>query len=70
MKKHKSEDYKISVVQYYIENNKSQTNTCKIFKCSRRSLMRWVKSKLMYRAGFLKFIILYFFVLTIIYCII
>jgi len=43
MKKHKSEDYKISIVQYYIEHNKSQTNTCKIFKCSRRSLMRWVK---------------------------
>jgi transposase len=43
MKKHKSEDYKISAVQYYIEHNKSQTNTCKIFKCSRRSLIRWVK---------------------------
>jgi transposase len=40
--KHKSEDYKISAVQYYLENNKSQTNTCKIFKCSRKSLMRWV----------------------------
>jgi len=43
MKKHKSEDYKISAVQYYIEHNKTQTNTCKIFKCSRRSLIRWVK---------------------------
>ena len=30
--KHKSEDYKISAVQYYLENNKSQINTCKIFK--------------------------------------
>jgi len=43
MKKHKSEDYKISAVQYYIEHNKTQINTCKIFKCSRRSLIRWVK---------------------------
>ena len=43
MKKHKSEDYKISAVQYYIEHNKTQTNICKILKCSRRSLMRWVK---------------------------
>jgi transposase len=43
MKKHKSEDYKISAVQYYIKQHKSQTNTCNIFKCSRRSLMRWVE---------------------------
>ena len=43
MKKHKSEDYKISAVQYYIEHNKTQTNTFKIFKCSRRSFIKWVK---------------------------
>ena len=42
MTKHKSEDYKISAVQYYLEHNKSQINTCKIFKCTPRSLMRWV----------------------------
>ena len=42
MTKHKSEDYKISAVQYYLEHNKSQINTCKIFKCVPRSLMRWV----------------------------
>lgn len=42
MTKHKSEDYKISAVQYYLEHNKSQINTCKIFKCTPRSLIRWV----------------------------
>ena len=42
MTKHKCEDYKISAVQYYLEHNKSQINTCKIFKCTPRSLMRWV----------------------------
>jgi hypothetical protein len=31
MTKHKSEDYKISAVQYYLEHNKSQITTCKIF---------------------------------------
>ena len=42
MPKHKSEDYKLSAVQYYLENNVSYTNTCKIFKCSERSLKRWI----------------------------
>jgi hypothetical protein len=40
MSKHKSEDYKLSAVKYYLENNKNQLNTCNIFKCSPRSLMR------------------------------
>lgn len=43
MSKHKSEDYKLSAVKYYLENNKNQLNTCNIFKCSPRSLMRQVK---------------------------
>ena len=42
MSKHKSEDYKISAVKYFIENNDTQENVCKIFKCSPKSLMRWV----------------------------
>jgi len=42
MAKHKSEDYKISAVQYYLTKNKNQLQTCKIFKCHPRSLMRWV----------------------------
>jgi hypothetical protein len=40
MSKHKSEDYKISAVKYFIENNDTQENVCKIFKCSVRSLLR------------------------------
>jgi len=42
MPKHKSEDYKLSAVNYYLTENNNQLQTCKIFKCSRRSLMRWV----------------------------
>ena len=41
--KHKSEDYKISAVEYYLVEDKSQEEFCKIFKCSPRSLMRWVE---------------------------
>ena len=43
MGKHKSEDYKISAVQYYNNNNSSYVETCKIFKCSERSLKRWIE---------------------------
>jgi hypothetical protein len=31
MPKHKSEDYKLSAVQYYLEND---VKICEIFKCS------------------------------------
>ncbi len=41
--KHKSEGYNISAVKYYLENNDSQENVYKIFKCSVRSLLRWVE---------------------------
>jgi len=40
--KHKSEDYKKSAVEYYLVSDKSQLEVCEIFKCSARSLMRWV----------------------------
>lgn len=40
MPKHKSEDYKITAVEYYLTEDKSQEQVCKIFKCSVRSLMR------------------------------
>jgi len=43
MTHHKSEDYKVSAVQYYLVQDKSQEEICRIFQCSRRSLMRWVK---------------------------
>lgn len=42
--KHKSEDYKINAVEYYLSDESiSQLEVCNIFKCSPRSLMRWVK---------------------------
>lgn len=40
---HKSDDYQLSAVQYYLVEDVSQVETCKIFKCSPRSLMRWVE---------------------------
>ena len=39
----KSSDYKETAVQYYLVEDKSQEEVCKIFNCSRRSLMRWVQ---------------------------
>ena len=41
--KHKSEDYKLSAVEYFLVGDKAQTDVCKIFKCTPRSLMRWVE---------------------------
>lgn len=38
----KSEDYKISAVQYYLSKNNNQVQTCEVFQCHPRSLMRWV----------------------------
>ena len=38
----KSSDYKETAVQYYLVEDKTQEEVCNIFKCSRRSLMRWV----------------------------
>jgi transposase len=39
---HKSNDYKLSAVKYYLSHSKNQVQTCKIFGCAERSLMRWV----------------------------
>jgi transposase len=38
-----SNKYKETAVQYYLVEDKSQEEICKIFKCTRRSLMRWVQ---------------------------
>jgi len=38
----KSTDYKLTAVNYYLVEDKTQDEVCKIFKCSRKSLMRWV----------------------------
>lgn len=42
MSPHKSEDYKKSAVKYYIKNDTSYAETCRIFECSERSLKRWI----------------------------
>jgi len=42
MPPHNSEDYKILAVQYYLSKNNNQVQTCEIFQCNPRSLMRWV----------------------------
>lgn len=41
--KHKTEDYKISAVKYYLKNIDSFSKTCKFFDCKKSSLQRWVK---------------------------
>ena len=33
--KHKTEDYKISAVKYYLKNNVSMDDVCEIFECSK-----------------------------------
>ena len=52
MPKHKSEDYKLSAVNYYLTENNNQLQTCKIFKCSRCSLMR---NEILYRVPYQHF---------------
>ena len=41
--KQKSIDYKNTAVEYFLAEDTTQEEVCRIFKCSRRSLMRWVK---------------------------
>ena len=43
MPTHKSNDYKLTAVQHYLVEDKTQEEVCKIFKCTPRSLMRWVE---------------------------
>ena len=43
MSKHKSEDYKLSAVKYYLNNQVSLDDVCKIFDCPKQSLYRWIK---------------------------
>ena len=40
--KHKTEDYKISAVKYYINNEVSMDEVCEIFACKKTSLKRWI----------------------------
>ena len=43
MSKHKSKDYKISAVNYYLNNDVSMDYVCNIFNCMKQSLSRWVQ---------------------------
>ena len=43
MSKHKSGDYKVSAVKYYLANNSSYIKTREIFKYSERSLKRQIE---------------------------
>ena len=40
---HKSEDYKISAVKYYLKNKDNIRKTCKIFDCKKSTLQRWIQ---------------------------
>ena len=44
MPTHKSNDYNLTAVQYYLVEDKRQEEVCKIFKCTQRCLM--LKSRL------------------------
>ena len=43
MSKHKSTDYKLTAVKYYLKGKSSLDDVCHIFNCSKKSLYRWVK---------------------------
>ena len=46
---HKSSDYKLTAVQYYLDmEDPSLKNACLIFKCSKYSLVRWVRRYIKY----------------------
>lgn len=40
--KHKSPDYKLSAVNYYLNHDVGYDNICKIFDCKKSSLKRWI----------------------------
>jgi transposase-like protein len=48
MGKHKSTDYKLSAVEYYLDNDYSLRDVCNIYKCSKYSLVRWIKRYIEY----------------------
>ena len=45
MTKHKTEDYKISAVKYYLNNDKGDRykKTCKIFDCKKSAILKKYK---------------------------
>ena len=41
--KQKGDDYKITAVKYYLDNNDTMDNTCKICNYKKPSLHRWLQ---------------------------
>lgn len=39
---HKTEDFKLAIVRFYLEKSHSMDQVCNIFKCSKSSLKRWI----------------------------
>ncbi len=62
--KHKTQDYKITAVKYYLQNNVSLDEVCNIFDCKKTSLRRWIMK---YKAYKHIFILLYNFYILISY---
>mmetsp|Transcript_500 Transcript_500/g.587 ORF Transcript_500/g.587 Transcript_500/m.587 type:complete len:95 (+) Transcript_500:1278-1562(+) len=40
---HHSEDFKIAAVRHYKNVSQAKMATCRVFKCSERSLTRWIE---------------------------
>ena len=40
--KQKSIDYKLSAIKHYMNSNDGYLKTCKIFGCTKPTLIRWV----------------------------
>ena len=45
MSKHHTEDYKLSAVKYYLDNDIDMRETCEIFKCSYVSSIKTLYKK-------------------------
>ena len=41
--KQKGDEYKLTAVNYYMNNDDTMDNTCNIFNCKKPSLHRWIK---------------------------
>jgi len=40
--KHNTQDYKITTIKYYLQNDDSLDEVCNIFHCKKTSLRRWI----------------------------
>ena len=63
---HKSEDYKISAVKYYLKNKDNIRKTCKIFDCKKSTLQRWIhRYKTTKNINYFSFLLINDFIYTI-----